>query len=73
LSTDLDELRECCKNPKKYYIIYDGGNTPDLPVLICQTCFGTKSIFQKFIKHKELVSDNNIFQKISKSQEDLKN
>jgi len=57
-NTKLDSARKCPHNPTKFHVIYDGGTTPDLPVLLCESCFETKSLFQKFVKHKELVQEN---------------
>lgn len=52
---DLELLRECCTNPKSFLIIYEGGDTGDLSVLVCDYCLENKVIFQKFIKSKEPV------------------
>lgn len=59
---NLEQLRECCNKEKLFLIIYDGGDTPDLPVLVCSSCYKTRFIFQEFIKHKKLLSrlDNSL-------------
>jgi|APSaa5957512535_1039671.scaffolds.fasta_scaffold23736_2 hypothetical protein len=44
----LEKLRECCNNPKSHIIIYDGANTSDLPVLVCDEC-DNNPIFQKYV------------------------
>lgn len=56
MSTKDLEVRECCSNPKSFLIIYDGADTGDLSVLVCDYCLENKIIFQKFIKSKEPVS-----------------
>lgn len=50
---DLESVRECCTNLKSFLIIYEGGDTADLPVLICDYCLENKPFFQKSIKSKE--------------------
>lgn len=47
-SSVLEKIRCCCGNPKSHLIFYDGANTADLPVLVCDECF-ENSTFQKFI------------------------
>lgn len=47
-SAILENLRECCGNTKSHIIIYDGAETGDLPVLVCDVCFNESS-FQKYI------------------------
>lgn len=54
MSKELESLRECCTNPKSFLIIYEGGDTADLPVLVCNYCLENKSFFQKSIKSKKL-------------------
>ncbi|MDE1726267.1 MAG: hypothetical protein KGH89_03270 [Thaumarchaeota archaeon] len=56
--SNLDKLRKCCENQKTYLIVYDGGPTPDLPVLVCQSCYDSFPVFQKFIKSKQFVEDS---------------
>jgi len=56
-SSNLEDVRECPHKPKTYYVVYDGGTTPDLPVLLCQSCF-EKPPFQKFIKSKQVLTEN---------------
>jgi predicted PolB exonuclease-like 3'-5' exonuclease len=56
-SSNLNQIRKCCENKEDFLITYDGGSTPDLPVLVCKTCFDNFPIFQKFIKFKQLVKD----------------
>ena len=65
-SSNLDEVRQCPHSPKLYYIIYDGGITPDLPVLVCKSCF-EKPLYQKFIKNKNILAEN---QQLQNSWED---
>jgi len=48
ISLILENLRECCDNPKSYLIIYDGADTADLPILVCDKCFSELS-FQKYV------------------------
>ena len=50
-SSILENTRECCCNPKSHLIFYDGADTADLPVLICDSCINN-IIFQKFIISK---------------------
>lgn len=50
---DIESVRECCTNPKSFLIIYDGADTADLPVRVCDYCLENKPFFQKFIKSKE--------------------
>jgi hypothetical protein len=57
---NLEKVRECCTNPKSFLIIYEGGGTRELPVLVCNYCFENNQIFQKFIKSKEPVTENKI-------------
>jgi hypothetical protein len=57
-SSNLEQIRKCCENKKDFLVIYDGGPTPDLPVLVCESCFDKVSVFQKFIKSKQLVTDS---------------
>jgi len=64
-SYNLEKLRECCDKEKSFLIIYDGGNTSDLPILVCQSCYDTKPIFQSFIKYKKLLSKLDLSLKIS--------
>ena len=47
----LENLRECCDNTKSHIIIYDGAETGDLPILVCDVCFNDLS-FQKYIVSK---------------------
>ena len=47
-SSILENLRECCDNAKSHIVIYDGAETGDLPVLVCDVCFNESS-FQKYI------------------------
>ena len=56
-SYNLDQLRKCCENQKVFFIVYDGGPTPDLPVLVCKSCFEKFPIFQKFIKSKQSIEN----------------
>lgn len=63
-SSNLEDVRECPHDPKTYYVVYDGGTTPDLPVLLCQSCFD-KPLFQKFIKQKEYISEKQNFENLS--------
>ena len=65
-SSNLDEVRQCPHSPKLYYIIYDGGITPDLPVLVCKSCF-ENPLYQKFIKNKNILAEN---QQLQNSWED---
>ena len=65
-SSNLDEVRQCPHSPKLYYIIYDGGITPDLPVLVCKSCF-EKPLYQEFIKNKNILAEN---QQLQNSWED---
>ena len=51
MAVNLETLRICCKNKKSFLIIYDGAETADLPVLVCNDCFNNTT-FQKFIKTK---------------------
>lgn len=53
----LDPLRVCCDKPKLYFIVYDGGSTPDLPIHVCKDCFENKPQFQQFIKKKTLLQN----------------
>lgn len=55
-STNVDQVRQCCGKQKDFLIIYDGGTTPDLPVLVCKSCFDNLPVFQKFIKSKQFVT-----------------
>ena len=52
-TSNLEQLRECCKNEKLYFIVYDGSVTPDLPVLVCKSCFENFPVFQQHIKSKQ--------------------
>ncbi len=65
-SSNLDEVRQCPHSPKLYYIIYDGGITPDLPVLVCKSCF-ENPLYQKFIKNKNILAEK---QQLQNSWED---
>lgn len=56
-TSNLEQLRECCKNEKMYLVIYDGGTAPDLPILVCKNCFENDPAFQQFIKKKTLLSE----------------
>lgn len=47
-SSGLENIRECCSKLKSHLIFYDGANTADLPVLVCEECINN-SVFQKFI------------------------
>ncbi len=58
-SSDLDKMRVCPHSPKIYYIVYDGGTTPELPVLICKSC-SEQPLFQKFIKSKQVLAENSL-------------
>ncbi|MFN3655601.1 MAG: hypothetical protein ACK4TO_09835 [Candidatus Nitrosotenuis sp.] len=51
-SLNLEQLRECCDNNKVYFIIYDGGNKPDVPVLVCKSCLDNL-VFRQHIKSKK--------------------
>jgi len=66
-SRALEKLRECCKNMKSYLIIYDGAGTPDLPVLVCNTCF-QNNLFQKFVKTKMPVTEYTDLKSLSENQ-----
>ncbi|MDH5462758.1 MAG: hypothetical protein OEY17_07960 [Nitrosopumilus sp.] len=58
----LENLRECCHNPKSNLIIFDGADTADLPILVCKKCEG-KPIFQKFVVSKfKIIKQTNIEQ-----------
>jgi len=57
MTSTLESLRECCNAPKSFIIIFDGADTPDLPILVCKTCSG-KPLFQKFVKSKQNLSQN---------------
>lgn len=57
MSTNLHLLRKCCNSPKSYLIIYDGADTPDLPVLVCIDCYQDNT-FQKFIKKIVEITDS---------------
>ncbi|NNM03272.1 MAG: hypothetical protein HKP26_06915 [Nitrosopumilus sp.] len=50
-SSVLENIRECCSNPKSNLIFYDGADTADLPILICDSCIDNV-VFQKFIISK---------------------
>lgn len=50
-SSVLENIRECCSNPKSHLIFYDGADTADLPILICDSCIDNV-VFQKFIISK---------------------
>jgi len=65
-SSNLDEVRHCPHSPKLYYVIYDGGTTPDLPLLVCKSCF-EKPLYQKFVKNKNILSKK---QQLQNSWED---
>jgi len=65
-SSNLDDIRKCPHTPKLYYVIYDGGTTQDLPVLVCKSCF-EKPLYQKFIKNKNILAEN---QQLQNSWED---
>ena len=54
---NLEPLRVCCKNDKEYLIVYDGGPTLDLAVLVCKSCFENFPTFQKFVRSKQSVKD----------------
>ncbi len=56
MSKEPESIRECCTNLKSFLIIYEGGDTGDLSVLVCSHCLENKIIFQKFIKSKEPVT-----------------
>jgi hypothetical protein len=47
----LEKLRECCNNSKSHIVIYDGAETGDLPILVCDICF-KEMFFQKYIVAK---------------------
>jgi hypothetical protein len=44
----LEKVRKCCGNSKSHLIFYDGADTADLPVLVCEKCI-KNPVFQKFI------------------------
>jgi len=59
-SSNLENVRECCSNTKSHLIFYDGADTADLPILVCNYCID-KLIFQKFIVSKfKLTAKTNI-------------
>lgn len=60
MQLNLEGLRECCQNEKIYLVIYDGGPTSDLPILVCQSCFETRRVFQKFIKEKMILTETDL-------------
>ena len=53
----LEPLRVCCKKDKMFLIVYDGGPTPDLPILVCKSCYDNFPIFQKFVKSKQSIEN----------------
>lgn len=57
MKTPAELIRQCPHYPKKFQVVYDGGITPDLIVLICESC-SNKPKFQKFIKNKQEISQN---------------
>lgn len=54
---NLESIRVCCKNDKEYFIVYDGGPTSDLAILVCKSCFENFPIFQKFVRSKQSVKN----------------
>jgi hypothetical protein len=62
-SNILEKLRECCDNPKSHIVIYDGADTGDLPLLVCDDCLN-KPTFQKFILAKYPFTKKTIVQEI---------
>lgn len=62
-SLNLEKLRECCSNPKYFLIIYDGADTPYLPILVCDQCVG-ESAFQKFIVARYQLTEKTDVKKI---------
>ena len=57
MDTPLEKLRCCCKNNPVLLILFDGGETPDLPITVCNRC-SKKSIFQRFVKSREAIYSN---------------
>lgn len=47
----LENLRECCKNPKSTLVIFDGADTAHLPILVCKEC-EQQPLFQRFVISK---------------------
>ena len=58
----LEKTRQCCQNPSIFLILFDGGDTPDLPIRICRGC-SQKPLFQKFIKSKQNISQHSKIQR----------
>jgi hypothetical protein len=38
-----------CKNPVKYSIIYDGGESSDQELSLCESHYDSNPVFQKYI------------------------
>jgi len=53
----LEKIRQCCKNSKIFFILFDGAGTADLPILVCKVC-SEKPLFQKFVKSKISINSN---------------
>lgn len=62
-SSFLENLRECCPNPKSNLIIFDGADTADLPILVCEEC-KQQLIFQRFILSKFTITNQTDIDKI---------
>ncbi len=65
-SPDLENIRECCNSPKTHLIFYDGADTADLPILICDDCIGNL-IFQQFIVSRFILTKKTDIDQILKN------
>ena len=60
IKSTIEKIRHCCENQKTLFILFDGADTGDLPILSCEDC-SLKPLFQKFVKSKIAInSDSDI-------------
>jgi len=57
MGTSLEKTRQCCKNPSIFLILFDGADTADLPIRVCESC-SKKHLFHKFVKTRISINHN---------------